>query len=76
MPKFDVFAQDGTFSAAGCASESEVTAIALRQRFAIASVQKFIDSCKDKFTTNKVLAFFPNELLIFTWVGSGIDEGW
>jgi len=23
-----------------------------------------------------ILAFFPNELLKFTWVGSGIDGGW
>jgi hypothetical protein len=64
----DVLSEDGTFAATRCADESEVTAIA--------SVQEFIDGSKDKFTTNKVLAFSPNELLKFIWVGGGIDGGW
>jgi hypothetical protein len=53
----DVFGEDGSFAATGCADEGEVTMSVF--------VQEFIDGGKDKFTTNKVLAFFCNDWLKF-----------
>lgn len=59
------------------ANDGEITAIALRHRpeGAIAPVQKFVYRSKDKFTTNKILAFFYYELPQLWRMSSGIGYG-
>ena len=64
----DVFGEDGSFAATGCADEGEVTMSVF--------VQKFVYSAKDKLTTDKVFALFSNELLKLWRMSSWIGCGW
>ncbi|MEH1770843.1 MAG: hypothetical protein V7L27_05550 [Nostoc sp.] len=60
-----IFGEDGTFTTTGCANDSKVTLVI--------SVEKVVNSREDKFTTDKVLALFLNDLLKLRWMSSGID---
>src|SRR4028118_958150 len=55
----DILGEDGTFAAAGCADNGEITAAV--------GVQKVGYRRKNKLAACKILGFFSQELLKFWW---------